>query len=318
MWFQNIFRRESRQEAAPPRSAADLSLSPQAFQQLNRLRLNSSQHLRGAGAGLRRSRRRRPASDFREHRKYVAGDDIRFVDWKASARSEQVFLKQGEQPQETTVHLLLDASASMNWGEPPKRDAVVRLAAALGYLALNGDDRLNALPLKRIGSESPDRPLPRLKGKGQFSELWNRLKELTFEGQCDLAGSFRSLARHSRGGIVLLLSDLLDMPDLDKALDQLPRPAWEVAVLQTLHPQEISPGIRGEFEMVDLESGKKIHYDVTPRDLEEYETHLKSRLDGIERTCIEHNALYTRIATDQILETGTLPRLLRIGLLETA
>ena len=101
-------------------SNPEVLLPPHAVNQLNHLKLNASQYLPGFTAGTRASIRRRPAFDFREHRTYVPGDDVRYVDWKASARQEHIFIKQGEYPKEASVQILLDCSRSMDWGNPRK------------------------------------------------------------------------------------------------------------------------------------------------------------------------------------------------------
>ena len=320
MWFRTIFRRSP----PPPlpddagRGADPVSLSGRVFTQLNRLRIRSTQHLRGTGSGNRPSARRRPASDFREHRKYVAGDDFRFVDWNASARSEQVFLKQGEHPQETTIHLLIDLSGSMAWGIPSKRPATLQLAAAIGYLALSGEDRLHLVPLVRADELGPGGEDRTLKGKGQFPALWKTLQALRFGGESRLLPTVRQLVRHSRGGVVFLLSDLLDENELGAALDLLPRPAWEVCVLHTLHPAELEPGLLGEFELVDTETGAQAGYDVDAAALEAYRVHFSSWREAIELACIRHSVFYSLISTGWSLERETIPHLLRMRVFEPA
>jgi uncharacterized protein (DUF58 family) len=128
---------------APAADPGPASLTDAAFlRTLDRLALQTQRRLRGDNIGQRASYRRLPASDFREHRVYQPGDDLRHVDWNASARAEHVFIKMGEQTKEASLHLLLDSSASMQWGQPSKLWAGRRLAAALGFIALNYGDRL--------------------------------------------------------------------------------------------------------------------------------------------------------------------------------
>lgn len=318
MWLRNIFRRTEPAPAPGGETGlADLPISPQVFAQLNRLRLRTSRRLHGAGGGQRPSTRRRPAADFREHRKYVPGDDIRFVDWKASGRSEQVFLKQGEAPQETTVHLLLDTSASMDWGDPSRRAAALQLAAMLGYLALHGDDRLHLLPLFDADPGGPHQP-HLLKGKGQFPAYWSILRRLPFGGMADLAWTLRQLTRSSRGGVVLILSDLLAASDLNGALALLPPPAWDVTVLHLLHPQELQPAELGEVELVDAETGALASFDVDAQALQGYTAHLQAWRTQIETACAAHRAFYTLVPVGWSLERDTIPHLLRTGVLEPA
>ncbi|MFQ5615788.1 MAG: DUF58 domain-containing protein [Anaerolineales bacterium] len=325
MWFRTIFHRrdkadliEDLRRELPP---ADLSFPPSAWRQLDRLRLRASRHIRGRGAGQRPSARRRPAVDFRQHRKYVPGDDVRFVDWKASARHEHIFLKQGEQPQEVAVYLLIDTTTSMAWGRPPKRDTALRLAATLGYLALANDDRLHIVPLSEQVRTLPKHLGP-LKGKGQFPSLLNYLRDIPFDtppsdSPTGITQPIRDFNRRvARGGVVIILSDLLDAHDLSKTLAVFPPPAWEVTVLHLLHPRELAPEINGEFEMIDAETGRSVNYDITPKALDEYREHLQTWRDAVEMTCIEHKAFYTLISTGWSLEKEIVPHLRSVRVLE--
>ncbi|GAB4581305.1 MAG: DUF58 domain-containing protein [Anaerolineales bacterium] len=321
MWFQNIFRHPNNQPSSTsnlqsPGGPPSLSLSPSLYSQLDRLRLRGSRHLCGAGAGLRASPRRRPAAEFLEHRPYTPGDDVRFVDWKASARSEHIYLKQGEQPQETTVHLLVDTSPSMAWGTPPKSHAALTLAAALGYLTLANEDKLHLVPL-----EAAPARFQAFKGKAQFPTLLNHLRPLSFtppQSKPALAETLRAYSRATpRGGMLLLLSDLLDMPDLDAALSTFPRPTWEVTVFHLLHPHELHPALSGEFELVDAETGQSINYDLTPQALAAYRQHLQTWRNAVELTCIENKAFYTLLPTDWSLEKEVIPHLRKVRVLES-
>ena len=329
MWFRNIFRRPNNQQPAinNQQSTGDqptLNLPPSIYRLLDRLQLRASRHLRGTGAGLRPSSRRRPAAEFLEHRQYVPGDDVRFVDWTASARSEHIYLKQGEQPQETTVHILIDTSASMAWGNPQKSQAALQLAAALGYLTLTNEDRLQLIPLENPRPSESIR-IQSFKGKAQFPALLNHLLTLPFDaaqskpfqGKTDLAQNLRAFNRTSpRGGILLILSDLLDVHDLPAALATLPRPTWEVTVFHLLHPHELHPLINGQFELMDAETGQSTNYDITPQALEGYRKNLQTWRDAIELACIENKAFYTLIPTNWSLEKEVIPHLRKVRVLE--
>jgi uncharacterized protein (DUF58 family) len=313
MWFQTILRRRAKDD---PGGASDvdpdeLLLSPRLWGRLDRLRLRAGRFLPGANAGQRPSPRRKPSADFREHRQYVPGDDVRFVDWRASARHEQIFLRQGEQPHEISVYLLLDVSASMAWGEPSKRTSALRVAAALGYLALSHDDRLTLLP---IGNQA--KPLGPIKGKGQFPGLLNYLKVLEFGGEADLMEQARQLRQLvGRGGLVFVLSDLLGS-DLAEALQLLPAPTWEVNVLHLLHPSEINPALKGDYEIVDIETGQAVNYDIDPKAVQNYSKNLQTWLNQVELSCIDHKASYTLIPTGGSLEREVIPQLRRLQIIQ--
>src|SRR5512143_1454155 len=113
-------------------------LSPSFLATLDRLTLVSRRARMGKFKGERRSPRRGGSVEFADFRTYATGDDFRQIDWNAYARLERLFVKLFVAEEDLTVHLWLDASRSMAWGEPQKFHFARRLAAALGYVALVG------------------------------------------------------------------------------------------------------------------------------------------------------------------------------------
>src|ERR671936_278356 len=114
---------------------------------LERLTLVSRKRLIGQGQGDRRSLRKGSSLEFADYRHYVEGDDPARVDWNIYSRTDTLFVRLYEEEEVLNVHLLVDASRSMDWGEPSKLRYARRLAAALGYVALNASNRLFVWPL---------------------------------------------------------------------------------------------------------------------------------------------------------------------------
>jgi uncharacterized protein (DUF58 family) len=284
-----------------------LSISHRVQRQLDRLVLRGSRWIPGFQAGQRPSPRTRPASEFYRHRKYVPGDDIRFVDWKASARSEHVYLKEGENPQEATVYLLLDASASMGWGELPKLVKSTQLAIVLAYLALANGDRCFVLPYRQewVSTVGP------LRGKGQMPFVTQALRNLKADGQADLNQAVLHLQNTyaPKGGILMILSDFLAEKNLEAVLDRLPNPHWSVTLLHFLDPEEIEPSLRGDFIFEDIETGATQNYDITDAVMATYRTHLQDWVRQLEMTCRLEKAFYLLLNTAWPLDTHILPRL---------
>ena len=123
------------------RKLTDL-LDPKFMARLDALDVLSRKILQGKLQGERRSKRRGQSVEFADHRPYVVGDDLRFVDWNIYGRLDQLFLKLFLEEQDLTVHILADTSASMGVGEPSKDLFAKRLAAALGYISLVNNNRL--------------------------------------------------------------------------------------------------------------------------------------------------------------------------------
>ena len=130
-------------------------LSEAFLQRLDALQLAMRAPARGGAGGLRRSRALGSSVEFSDFREYAPGDDLRRVDWNAYARFDRLFLKLFMEEQETTVHILLDCSASMDFGEPSKWEMAQGLAQLLCYMAIRGGDRavIIALGEEIIASE---------------------------------------------------------------------------------------------------------------------------------------------------------------------
>jgi uncharacterized protein (DUF58 family) len=251
--------------------------------------------------------------DFREHRKYVPGDDLRFVDWKASARHEHYFLRQGEQPKEASIYLVVDCSGSMAWGEPPKSRVQLLLAAALGYVALAQGDRLTVLP---VGGRRRQSPMGPITGKGQVPNLLRFLRTLEFGGQTPLEEAIcQSLQSASPAGLAIVLSDLMGIPALSPALSHFPAPRWDVVVIQILHPAELVPAYHGNWELMDVETGQCANYDIDSEAIDRYKASLASWIAKMELECVEHGALYTYCTADQPLQPDLLGHLRSLDIL---
>src|SRR5256885_1691272 len=128
---------------AAPQTLIDATLA----RRLERLALVSRKRLAAHGQGDRRSLRKGSSLEFADFRHYVEGDDPARVDWNIYSRTDSLFVRLYEEEEVLNVHLLVDASRSMDWGEPSKLRYARRLASALGYIALNASNRLFVWPL---------------------------------------------------------------------------------------------------------------------------------------------------------------------------
>ena len=309
MSFRDIFRRPKTTQADEvANDIADFAV----LRRLDRLALRTQPWLRGQAAGQRPSRRRLPSSDFREHRQYLPGDDLRHVDWNASARSEHVYVKLGERPREATIHVLLDHTASMAWGKPSKLSAARRLGMALGYLALNHGDHLS------VGSLND--PAPRFgpsHGTGRVPGLLRFVRGLKAGASGDPIATARTYAaQQPRGGMVVIISDLLAVPEVGKLVSVFPAPRWQTLVLHLLHPLELNPGVQGEVEFQDVETKEKANYDLDPNAVERYQAFVTAWCGRLEQACFDKGAAYARVLADWEIEQAVAPYLRRRGVVQ--
>ena len=311
MWFQRIFRLSKNADVKRPargggRGSSGGGLGAVEIRQLDRLQIRGIKALRGDRIGIRPSWRLKPSIEFKEYRSYVPGDDIRFVDWRATARHENAFVKQGEQPKDVIVYLLVDCSASMHWGRVPKSQTQLSLASALSYMALTHGDRLVIIPYGG-GRNIEFGPAS---GKGYLPHIARYFKHLSYTGSGSLEQAVQLLKkRYSRGGVVFILSDLLESGNLTEILAKMPAPRWWVHILHLLHPYEIAPTISGTYELEDSETGKRVNIDVSQEALVEYGVRVQKWMSDLELISVENHAFYNLIETDWLLGEEVLPYL---------
>ena len=284
---------------------------------LERLSLLSRKRLLGQGQGDRRSLRKGSSLEFADYRHYVEGDDPARVDWNIYRRTEALFVRLYEEEEVLNVHLLVDASRSMDWGEPSKLRFARRVAAALGYVALNASNRLYVWPLSAsAGSYGPAWGRGRAGAMLSFVEDFKPAQAATpvVVGPAtppDLEQSLSTFSSRATG-LVILLSDLLS-PTWEKALGRLASRSAEVVVLHTLSPQELRPALGGDVRLIDRESGAAVSVTLNTDALRLYGQRLDEWRRTIETFCARHGVGYVPIDTSTPLDTVIFDTLRRRG-----
>jgi uncharacterized protein (DUF58 family) len=234
------------------------------------LRLSARHAADGVYAGGHRSPRRGPGVEFGGHRAYVPGDDLRFIDRHALMRHGRLLVRQFETETDRALRIVVDASASMAFrsrGAPGAKLAYAAVvAAALARIAISGGD---PVALDWIGGAERE-PLPALGGREAFERVIAALETVQPGGdiRLDTAAverAFASMARHARrGSVVVLLSDLIDLPDhtLDRfaALSSLGRTLIAVRVLD---PLEANFSLEGPVRLFSSEGDVHVETDAS-------------------------------------------------------
>ena len=286
-------------------------LDEQFLKRLETLRLKMRHPAMGSMGGLRRSKALGTSVEFSDFREYAAGDDLRRVDWNAYARFDKLFVKLFMEEQEAKIHLLLDASASMAFGEPSKWETAVKLAETLAYLALCGGDAVTVTALKGESAAST-RPLS---GRQGYIEVSQFLNGIVPAGTTHLNTAVRKAAILPGRGVSVLLSDFFSPDGYKLGLQSLQYRKQEVAALQILSRQERSPELEDAVQLLDAETGERMeimaNYDV----LKAYHETLEDFLNTLKRFCHQNAMAYTTFQPEEDVERMMLRELSRIGLL---
>jgi uncharacterized protein (DUF58 family) len=278
--------------AAPPSRAP---LFDEAFlRRLEQLELASRRLTAGRMKGERRSVRRGQSVEFADYRNYTHGDDLRQLDWNVYARLERLFIKLFVEEEDVTVHVLVDASRSMDFGEPNKLDFARRAAGALAYMGLASLDRVSVAFL----GDGRATTLRAMRGKRRALELFAFLSEPRAEQRTGLAAAAREYAARLRGtGPLVLISDLMDPGYLD-ALRDLAGTRCQLSVMHLLAPEEIDPDVPPDARLVDNETGRGIEVSGDDDLVDRYRARLGEWQDEIASFVGRRGGAYVAIPSD--------------------
>ncbi|TWT87272.1 hypothetical protein Mal64_28100 [Pseudobythopirellula maris] len=289
-------------------------LDPAALAKLKGLRLRAERIVEGYVSGLHRSPYQGFSNEFAEHREYVPGDDLRYVDWRAYGKSDKVYVKQYEEETNLIGYLVLDISESMQYrseasdgsgkggGAPlSKLEYAQTAAAALAYLILHQQDA--------VGLATFDDQVRRLirpsSAPSQLNSLLAVMEETSAVEKTSAGPIFHELAeRLTRRGVVVVLSDLFDDPEsLLAGLKHFRHRRHDVIVMHVIDPAELDFPFMHPTKFKGLEQLGELL--VEPARLREaYQAEFGAFLDQVASGCRAQGADYVRLRTDQPMDAA--------------
>ena len=297
---------------------------------LRRLVLLSGRARAEGLAGEHRSRRRGASPEFADFKSYSQGDDFRRIDWNTYARLNGLFVRLSEVTTELSVHVLLDASSSMDWrGDaeaPTKLTYARRVAGTIGYVALWHFDRVTIAPF----GETLATPFGPVQGRSQIVPMLRYLDGLEALGRTALIATVDRYVRvRRRPGFLVLVSDLLsgEPAELREILRELRSRGWQAVVIHVLDEAEVAPALAARYlagdgpggtsrppaELLEVESEERLR--LTPSDgvLARYAAAIEAWLVETEAACRDENAIYVRLLTGWDFEQVVVGLLHRHG-----
>ncbi len=290
-------------------------LGPELLARLDRLDVLSRKVFAGKLPGERRSRKRGASVEFDDFRNYVSGDDLRHIDWNVYARLDRFFIKLFREEEDLALHLVIDASASMDAGEPSKLVFAQKVATALSYIGLVNQDRVIASIIGAPGRK-PVHQLTPLRGRRSVQ----RLSQFILEGVWPEEGSvprgaaasdtgfntaLKTLALARKGrGVMVVLSDFLVRDDIRDGLNYLAGGGFDVYCLQVLSPGELEPekepggGVIGDLRLTDAETGIAAEVTISAALLKRYKQRLAAHIESVRSACAGRGMTHAVMRSD--------------------
>lgn len=276
-------------------------IDPQVLSRLAAVPLFSRKPMLGNVSGIHASPHRGASVEFAEYRKYVPGDDLRRLDWRAYGRSDRFYVKEFEADTNLRCCLILDTSGSMDFGSTgiTKIEYARRIAGSLAYLAVQQGDAvgLSCVAEKIVRTIPPRRTPAHLRG------LFDILDHAEPKGDTQLVSRLHELAETIRQrALIVLISDLFVEPSqLKSAFEHLRFRKHDVAVFHLLDPLELGFTFKRPMRFLDMEGGTSIFAE--PNDIyDRYQKALGDYLTELKAVVLESSIDYHRISVDENYE----------------
>ena len=257
-------------------------------------------------AGLHLGRQAGASLEFRDHRDYQPGDDLRRIDWNAFARSDRLTVKLYREEISPHLDVVLDGSRSMALESTAKARAAVGLAAAFAVAAENAGYSHNAW-LARARVE------PVANGSNRPA-LWRSLA-LDFRGAP--AETFtRTSSGFRRQGMRVLISDLLWLGEPMSVLQSLAHGAASLVVAQTLASADADPPERGRVRLLDSETDERREIFIDDGAIRRYRDALARHQQNWHRACRQIGAVMVNVVAEDVVADWNLEALVKAGVLK--
>lgn len=266
------------------------------------LQLLAKQVVEGFCNGLHRSPHKGFSVEFKEHRQYVPGDEIRNIDWKLYGKTDRLFIREYEEETNLRATILLDSSGSMAYSGSrsnglTKHDYAVRTAACLTYMLLQQQDSVGLVTFDtKVTSYVPPRARPK-----HLQAIVNQLDKTRPANETELGDVFHELANKiQRRGLVIVISDLFgDVDRLLKALAHFRHSRHEMMIFQIWDPDELDFPFRQWTQFSSLETANRQHL-VDPAQIRKaYLEKLQQFREKLTSGCSRHRINLVPMTTDQ-------------------
>jgi uncharacterized protein (DUF58 family) len=289
-------RATSTQQLDDPVPAAEPLLDADLLRQLERLRFSTLTAIVAGLVGERQGQARVAHLEFSDYRPYVAGDELRRIDWNIYRRLHQLVVKVGIEDGRLSLAVLVDVSRSMRTGSPSKLRAAQRLAAALSAIALLRGDQADV----HVLGDGRSRPVVRLDGPRQIATLAHELEHLPESLETGLEAALTDHARaRSQSDVALLISDAnVPLDELGRALRALAAGARTSVLLHVVAPDELETPLRGPLELRDAETGRALETTLGEQAVAEYAERFARFSESVHGLCREWGVNYLQARSD--------------------
>ena len=236
---------------------------------------------------------------FSEVREYQFGDDVRDIDWNVTARHNKPFIMVFEEERDLTVMLLIDVSASRNFGAvgDSKKEMMTQIAATLAFSTIQNNDKIGVI----FFSDKVEKFIPPKKGRRHVLYIIRELIEFTPQNsKTDIALALEYVTNAiKKRCTIFMMSDFIDTKNYQKALT-IANNRHDMVALQIYDKREAELPDVGLVKLKDAERGGDVWVDTSSRKVrEQYNNWWNVRQNAMQDAARKSGVDITSIATDE-------------------
>ncbi len=260
---------------------------------LDRFRLIVKKRVTSKYSGGRKSPFLGRGASVKDYRAYVSGDDFRLIDWRIYARTDNLYVKKFEEEKDLTVHIVIDSSSSMDYGNPKKFDYAAMLGVGFAYLAMKDNEKF------RFSTFSDTLQMFKAeRGMNHLALMVDHLNSVKTSGQSVFAETMNKyrLMLKTRALLIIISDFLFDFNEIEQGL--LSVAGGDMKVIHVLDKTERKLEMEGDFKLKDSESSDIMQTFVSTRLKTDYQRSLEEHTSKIAQVCAGLKADYHLITTD--------------------
>ena len=270
-------------------------ITTEFLSQLGRFNLVVRKRVTSSYTGARRSVMHGRGITIKDHRIYAPGDDFRSIDWRIFARTDDLYIKRYEEDKSLTTHIIVDHSASMNFGKGvTKFDYAAMLGVGTAYLAMKGNEKFQFSTFSNeLETFKPKR------GMGHLATMVDHLNNIKLTGVSrfkDAMSRYKKMIG-SRALVVIISDFLFDIKEIEQGLIMLGK--QDMKIIQVLDPVERELAFDGDFSLKDSETKNILRTYINPRLRISYKQRLEDHISEIAKICDELGLDFHIITTDK-------------------
>lgn len=293
---------------------AKFEITEELLAQIENLQMLLKNNVAGMFGGNHKSRTYGSSCEFADYRDYVDGDDTTKLDWNAYARFDKLYLKLFLDERQMHTRIYIDASRSMEYGDPGKAQRALLYAATLAYLSVCEMDKVSIYVIK---DKAVHEIIRGMVGKEAFLSSINKLEEIVFDGDSFISEAIVPENVGYGDGLSVIISDFLTDNDYEAAIDHLIGKRRDVFCLQILSLSEITPQQRGKVHFFDSENPALFYRKDIDREIAKaYKRALEYATSRIRDYCNARGADYLLVSAEDKPQDVLFEKLVNMGVFQ--